>query len=263
MSNRFILPCAAAIAFAAGTTSAQYYQYQLASVDDEGSLSIDQTNDGGFVTAGWRKVEDATGIFNKDFYIVKHNKDGHFQWMNVWGGPEDDVAYSIRQTPDGGYIIAGESESFEQNMELVLLRLDAMGNFRWAKAYPHQINSDTIHHPHAGVALDLLPNEEIIVTGHYTGHPKLMLTRPDGVPLWQWMYWVPPVNPFIDTPLHAFTDVDFDRNEGTAVVSGSIEYRVEGPGVVTTHHDAILMKVDATVGFPLWYWKYDWPFDRD
>lgn len=263
MSNRIILPCVAALAFAAGTTDAQYYQYQLASTADEGSLSIDQTNDGGFVTAGWRKVVDDTGIWNKDFYVVKHDKDGHFQWLRVWGGPEDDVAYSIQQTADGGYVIAGESESFEQNMELVLLRLDAMGNFRWAKAYPHQINSDTIHHPHAGVALDQLPSDEILVTGHIGGDPKLMLTDPMGFPLWQMRYWVPPVNPFIEPPTHAFTDVDFDHSEGTAVVSGSIEYRLETPGALATHDDAILMKFDPHVGFPLWYFKYDWPFDRD
>ncbi|USN99777.1 MAG: hypothetical protein H6810_03715 [Phycisphaeraceae bacterium] len=263
MKRNIIITGAAVLALVAGTADGQYYQYELASVDDEGSLSIAQTNDGGFVTAGWRKVVDAGGIYNKDFYIVKHDKDGHFQWLRVWGGPEDDVAYSIRQTMDGGYIIAGETESFEQNMELVLLRLDPSGQFLWAKAYPHQVAGDTIHHPHAGVALDLLvPNEEIIVTAYFMGHPTLTFTDPNGNPIWQMSYFLPPVPPMIDGALHAFTDVDIDQNERTAVVSGSLEYR-DPAGTNTKYDDAILMKLDVNVGFPLWYFKYDWPFDRD
>jgi hypothetical protein len=263
MNARFLATGAAALIIGAGTADAQYYQYELASVDDEGSLSIDQTTDGGFVTAGWRKVVDDTGIFNKDFYIVKHNKDGQFQWLKVWGGPEDDVAYSIRQTMDGGYIIAGETESFEQNFELVLLRLDANGRQLWANSYLHQVAGDTIHHPHPGVALDLLmPEEEILVTGYFNGHPLLMRTDPFGTPLWQMQYFVPPMPPMIVGAQHAFTDVDIDQQEMTAVVSGSIEYQADDPGVSVTRDDAILMKVDLH-GFPLWYFKYDWPFDRD
>ena len=262
MSNRIIIPSAALLAFATGTANAQYFQYQLASVDDEGSLSIAQTTDAGSVTCGWRKVEDPSGIFNKDFYIVKHDKDGHFQWLKVWGGPEDDVAYSIKQTTDGGYIIAGESKSFEQNMELVLLRLDPMGNFMWARAYPHQVAGDPIHHPHPGVNLDvLLPSEEIMVTGFLGGMPTLLFTDPMGVPIWQNQYFAPPVPPMVFPPVHPFTDVDFDIEEGTAVISGTIEYE-DDLGINTIHDDAILMKVDLA-GFPLWYFKYDWPFDRD
>jgi hypothetical protein len=264
MNARACAPCAALLAILAGAANAQYYQYELASVDDEGSLSIDQTMDGGFVTAGWRKVRDDTGIFNEDFYIVKHNKDGHFQWLKVWGGPEDDVAYSVRQLADGGYIIAGETESFEQGFELVLLRLDPNGRFLWANAYPHQVASDTIHHPHPGVALDLLmPGEEIVVTGHFDGMPFLLFTDPNGFPIWQQLYFAPPVPPMMEPPFHAFTDVDIDQNEFTAVASGSIEYRTADPGALTVRDDAILMKVELGMGFPFWYFKYDWPFDRD
>ncbi len=262
MSNCIIVPSAAALVLAAGIANAQYAQYQLASIDDEGSLSIDQTDDAGFVTAGWRKVIGDNGVFNKDFYIVKHDKDGHFQWLKVWGGPGNDVAYSIRQTGDGGYIIAGESESFEQNTELVLLRLDPMGNFMWARAYPHQIAGDPIHQPHPGVNLDLLPpSEEIMVTGFLGGMPTLLFTDPIGTPIWQNQYFVPPVPPLVFPPVHAFTDVDFSIEEGTAVVSGTIEYE-DDLGINTTRDDAILMKVDLA-GNPLWYFAYDWPFDRD
>jgi len=31
------------------------------------------------------------------------------QWANTYGGSNDDWAYSIQQTSDGGYIVAGET----------------------------------------------------------------------------------------------------------------------------------------------------------
>jgi hypothetical protein len=257
------ITAAAALAIAAGTATAQYYQYELASIDDEGSLSIDQTMDGGFVTAGWRKVPDITGVFNYDFYIVKHDKNGNFQWLKTWGGPEDDIAYSVQQTNDGGYIIAGETESFEQGFELVLLRLDPAGRFMWAKAYPHVITGDLIHSPHAGVSLDLIqPFEEIIVTANLGPNPGLHFTDPAGVPFWQFQYFIPPLPDFEGPPIHAFTDVAFDQHERTAVVSGSILYRLIQDPTAAPREDAILMKVDPG-GIPLWYFHYDWPFDRD
>lgn len=263
MNARSTITAAAALAIAAGAATAQYYQYELASVDDEGSLSIDQTTDGGFVTAGWRKVEDAAGIFNYDFYIAKHDKNGRFQWLKTWGGPEDDIAYSVQQTNDGGYIIAGETESFTPGFELVLLRLDANGRFMWARSYPHLVRADIIHSPHAGVSLDLIePEEEIIVTGHLGQGPTLLLTDPAGFPLWHYIYFIPPVPDFEGPPFHAFTDVAFDQQERTAVVSGSILYRLMNDLPSATREDAVLMKIDPG-GFPVWYFHYDWPFDRD
>ena len=263
MNGHQFIAAAAGLAIAAGATTGQYYQYELASPDDEGSLSIDQTMDGGFITVGWRKVPDFTGIFNYDFYIVKHNKAGNVQWLKVWGGPEDDIAYSVQQTNDGGYIIAGESKSFEPGLELVLLRLDPAGRFMWAKSYPHLVSGDTIHAPHPGVSLDVIePAEEIIVTGHIGVNPTLLFTDPLGLPIWNFQYFVPPVPPLEGPPTHAFTDVAFDQNERTAVISGTILYRSIDAPHPTAREDAILMKVDPG-GIPLWYFHYDWPFDRD
>lgn len=78
------IPVAACIALAAQTASAQYYQSQLASNHDEQSFSIDQTQDGGFVTAGYRQVHNPGPLFNDDFYIAKHDKNGNLQWLRVW-----------------------------------------------------------------------------------------------------------------------------------------------------------------------------------
>ncbi len=47
----------------------------------------------------------------EDFWIVKLDGFGTIQWQKSLGGSEDDHARSIQQTTDGGYIVAGDSES--------------------------------------------------------------------------------------------------------------------------------------------------------
>jgi hypothetical protein len=54
------------------------------------------------------------------------------QWANTYGGSSDDYAYSIQQTSDGGYIVAGYTESFGAGYaDVWVLKLDANGNVQW------------------------------------------------------------------------------------------------------------------------------------
>lgn len=261
MKHANIAVRAATLVLAAGAAHAQFFHYELGSREDEQSFAVIQTFDAGSITVGYRKVQNPAGLFRKDFYIVKHDRNGLIQWQRLWGGPEDDVACSVRQTLDGGYLVAGETRSYEANMELVLLRLRPDGAFVWAKAYPHQVNGDTIHWPHPGVHMDLTVNDEPVVTGHFMGHPTLLYTDPNGFPIWHRQYWIPPIGLVLE-PEIAFTDVAIDPNERTYVASGTIRYAYpDDPNA--RRDDAILMKVEPVMGMPLWFWKYDWPFDRD
>lgn len=261
MSNSRAITSVAALVCAAGLASGQYFQYEVGSFEDEQSFSVAQTTDAGSITVGYRKVQQGPGgLYTKDFYIVKHDKNGQIQWQRLWGGQADDTAYAVRQTMDGGYIIAGETGSFEQNMELVLLRLDHNGQFLWAKAYPHQAAGDTIHFPHPGVALNLSVNQEIVVTGHFMGHPTVLFTDPNGFPVWHHQFFVPPIG-IVNEPELAFTDVAIDHQEFSLVTSGTIRFR-EPNDPNTVRHDATLFKI-AWPGFPVWFFTYDWPFDRD
>ena len=48
------------------------------------------------------------------FWILKLNANGTVAWQKTYGGPSDDWAYSIQQTSDGGYIVAGSTYSSGQ-----------------------------------------------------------------------------------------------------------------------------------------------------
>jgi len=57
-------------------------------------------------------------------------------WAKTYGGSEQDIANCIEQTADGGYIVAGQTESFSDGgMDLWVLKLDSNGDVIWQKTY--------------------------------------------------------------------------------------------------------------------------------
>jgi len=88
------------------------WQKCLGGSDDEYAQSIQQTSDGGYIVAGQTDSGDVFGNLGfEDSWIVKLNNNGELQWQKYLGGSRDDSAESIQQTKDGGYIVAGQSNS--------------------------------------------------------------------------------------------------------------------------------------------------------
>jgi uncharacterized delta-60 repeat protein len=92
--------------------------------------SIQQTSDGGYIVAGWT---NGFGTID-DVLIIKLNSSGTIQWSRVIGGTNVDIAYSIQQTSDGGYIVAGRTESFGTGGDALIIKLDSSGNIQWSRA---------------------------------------------------------------------------------------------------------------------------------
>jgi uncharacterized delta-60 repeat protein len=90
---------------------------------------VKETSDGGYVVAG----ATATRCFSvgcSDFWILKLNTDGTTAWEKTYGGSFCDYAYEIHETPDGGYIVTGDSASFgspDNGHEVLVLKLDVNG----------------------------------------------------------------------------------------------------------------------------------------
>lgn len=90
------------------------WQKSLGGSSEERPYHIQQTTDNGYVIAGYSESSNGDVTQNQgkaDFWIVKLTDSGSIDWQKSLGGAEDDKAYSIQQTTDGGYIIAGYSES--------------------------------------------------------------------------------------------------------------------------------------------------------
>lgn len=90
------------------------WQRALGGTDYDWASSIQQTSDGGYIVAGWSESTDGDVTGNHgyiDCWVVKLNSNGNIQWQKALGGTERDFAYSIQQTADGGYIVAGFTTS--------------------------------------------------------------------------------------------------------------------------------------------------------
>jgi len=76
--------------------------------------SIQQISDGGYIVAGWTYSNDGDVKGNhgySDFWVVKLDNKGKIEWQKCLGGSDEDHAYSILQTKDGGYIVVGTTFS--------------------------------------------------------------------------------------------------------------------------------------------------------
>ncbi len=95
--------------------------------------NIQQLPDGNLIMAGGTESYGA-GLY--DVYLVKMDPEGNVLWEKTYGGAASDCGYSLLQLADGGFLIAGNAESYGNgNPDVYLLRTDAAGEQIWQKTY--------------------------------------------------------------------------------------------------------------------------------
>jgi hypothetical protein len=86
--------------------------------------AIVQTTDGGYAAVGIDY--DSTSLY-WDMWVVRFNSVGDTLWTKNLGGQSYEIGNSIQQTPDGGFIINGQSYSYGlADGDFALYKLDAM-----------------------------------------------------------------------------------------------------------------------------------------
>jgi len=99
--------------------------------DTDRGYSVQQTQDGGYIVTGW------TSSFGNwyEVYLVKTNTTGDTLWTQTYGGANEDYGYSVQQTSDEGYIIAGNTRSFGNDVQVYLVKTNASGDTLWTRSY--------------------------------------------------------------------------------------------------------------------------------
>ena len=90
---------------------------------DDKVESVRQTSDGGFVFTGSKYFEST----QNDVWVVKLTPSLSTVWDHTYGGDLNDNGKSIDQTYDGGYIITGSTMSYDNQSEIILLKLKSDG----------------------------------------------------------------------------------------------------------------------------------------
>ncbi len=102
--------------------------------------SIQQTFDGGYVVAGETK---SFGAGPSDFWILKLNTLGIIEWQKTYGGSQNEEASSVQQTIDGGYIVAGSTNSYgEGSRDFFILKLFPNGDINSSCKFINDSNAD-------------------------------------------------------------------------------------------------------------------------
>ncbi len=98
--------------------------------------SVQQTADGGYIIGG---LTSSFGAGYYDYFIMKIDSVGYGAWGTTIGGTGNDYAFAVLQTSDGGYMIAGQENSYSVTQfnpyNIMLCKLNAAGNVLWSKAY--------------------------------------------------------------------------------------------------------------------------------
>ncbi len=110
---------------------------------EDRAQSVQQTTDGGYIIAGY------TGSYssgNYDVLLIKTDANGDSVWARTYGGSGFDKGYSVQQTRDEGYIVAGYAGFGNNEYDGVLLKTDADGDSVWThiidrgyRDYPYSV----------------------------------------------------------------------------------------------------------------------------
>ncbi len=109
------------------------WQFTYGGIGDDTAYAIQETSDGGYIVAGYTHP---FGAPTSDTWILKLTSEGDIEWQHNYGGTGDDKAYSVQETSDGGYIVAGSTQylgAFDH--DFWVLKLTSAGFFEWQRIY--------------------------------------------------------------------------------------------------------------------------------
>jgi hypothetical protein len=95
---------------------------------------VQQVADGGYIIVG---TTQSYGIGDQEVYLIKTDSIGDTLWTKTYGRSNSDNGKSVRQTTDGGYILAGYTHGFgsDTTKDVYLIKTDSIGDTLWTKTY--------------------------------------------------------------------------------------------------------------------------------
>lgn len=100
---------------------------------NDNGWAVRQTDDRGFIIVGFT---DSFGAGGRDVYLIKTDAEGNESWAKTFGGTGEEYGWDVQITPDGGFIIASQTNSYGNgDIDAYLIKTDKAGNKVWDKTY--------------------------------------------------------------------------------------------------------------------------------
>jgi hypothetical protein len=147
-----------------------------------------QTKDNGYIMVGSTDTYgliSSSSVANDNVWLVKTDETGNEQWNKTFGGKKEDVGYSIQQTNDGGFIVAGFTRSYGKgDGDVWLIKTGYNGNMQWNKTFDRR-NDDR------GYCVLQVDDEGYVIAGvsyYNNGDVWLIKTDSNGNMIWNKTY---------------------------------------------------------------------------
>ena len=157
--------------------------YSRTSDDEANAITI--TPDGNLIVAGHTQSLSSAGY---DFYILKITPDNDTIWTKTYGGPGNNYALAITPSPDGNFIVVGETEYIDAgSSDVYILKIKPDGDTLWTKTYGGKGFE-------IGCAISPTPDGNFIIAGYTSSFGAgssdvyILKIKPDGDTLWTKTY---------------------------------------------------------------------------
>jgi hypothetical protein len=194
--------------------------------------SVQQTIDGGYIVAGYTMPYST---ILKDAWLIKTDSLGNKEWDKTFGGNDDEMANSVRQTNDGGYIIAGTTHSYGAgNGDAWLIKTDSSGNMLWDRTF------DVLSTEYAN-SVQLTSDNGYIIAGLDTNQ-GLLLIKTDAQGNKQWDRTFDISTELLDWTMDVWPEVQ-QTSDGGYIIAAS---KPESITVDRVYSSAWLIKTDSS-----------------
>ena len=119
-----------------------------------------------------------------DFWIIKINNTGQLQWKSSWGGGNPDFLQEVIQTPDGGFLCIGNSNSSNGDItapkgeiDYWVVKLSSTGTLQWKKNFGGSSND-------WGYSVCLAHGGGYIIAGHSESNDQYVLQNHGNTDFW-------------------------------------------------------------------------------
>ncbi|HZV13251.1 MAG TPA: hypothetical protein VFA55_08550, partial [Candidatus Kapabacteria bacterium] len=225
------------------------WEKSLGGSDFDMAQKILQTADGGYIVVGYSQSIDGDVTGNhggKDYWIIKLDANGNIQWEKSYGGTGDDWAISISLTNDGGYVVAGESNSNDGDVtgnhggsnDCWIIKLDSVGTLQWQKCYGGTGGDVAVSisptSDNGYIFLGYTNSNDGDVTGNHSSNQNVD-------------YWVVKLGP-VNAALIAAQSALFDTLGCDSIELSTVQ--IKNTGIDTLHIDSVVITQDNE-GFSL------------